>query len=474
MSTRKLPEFQLSWDWTDAPADSPPEFAATWASLRIAVGTEVLTLAVAPDADASRTDIEVPLYSLAEWIAFNWWSLVADSRPGAQISQLRFAYKLGIADQRGPWLVRSRRHVLRAVGDGFWWPDVLFYTEGRETWVVWMPDGEQSPRSPYRFVARGVTTVSNRAFQQTLAEFVDAVVARLDERGVTGTPLHEEWAAVRGADTEQAAFHQKAAALGLDPYHGSAPYAAELDAVAEALPPHLVYDFFNGVGPTRLTDQLGWLERVRARTGAGSAPLSPVLTELRAACADLAGMFYDDSRTDSPWHLGYLTARRVRETLGIADTEPFDPRDYLAYRTEAVPYLDRGLVAYGTRASADGPTVVATRPFTKRPWQFLLARALWHVLCDRNDTFVVVAAHTYRQAIAREFALELLASAGGIVQFLADPAHLVTSEDVEHIADHYGVGTILVEHQLDKRVFAVDFPWSGPTADRLPVQESAA
>jgi hypothetical protein len=474
MSTRKFPEFALSWDWAESPAQSPPEFAATWAALRIDVGKEVLTLTVEPDKDTSRTHIDVSLYPLAEWIAFNWWSITADFRPGTQISQLRFAYKLGVADQRGPWWVRSRRHVLRGAGDGFWWPDMLFYSEGRETRIVWMPDGEQGPRAPYRFVARGNVTVQSTAFQQTLIEFVDAIVARLDERGVTGTPLHEEWAAVRGADDEQAAFFRKAAALGLDPYTESAPYAADIDSVARDLPPHLVSDFFNAVGPTRLRDQQGWLTRVREQTGTGSAPLSPVLTELRAACADLAKAFYDDSRTDNPWELGFLTARRVRETLGIADTEPFDPGDYLAYRSEAVPYRDRGLVAYGTRAGADGPTVVATRAFTKRPWRFLLARALWHVLCDRQDTFVIVATHTHRQAVARGFALELLSPAAGVAEFLADPEHLVTSEDAEYIADHYGVGNIVVEHQLDNRVLAVDFPWSGPTDERPLVQESAA
>jgi hypothetical protein len=32
--------------------------------------------------DASRRSIYVPLYPLAEWAAYHWWSLLADHRPG--------------------------------------------------------------------------------------------------------------------------------------------------------------------------------------------------------------------------------------------------------------------------------------------------------------------------------------------------------------------------------------------------------
>lgn len=468
---REFPEFQLSWDWAEAPEETATEFAATWAALRIAVGEHVLTLAVDTDKAESRTHIEVPLYSLAEWVAFNWWSLTADFRPGTQLSQLRFAYKLGVADQRGPWWVRSRRHVLRAAGDGFWWPDVLFYSEGRETRIVWMPDGAPFHRAPRQFVARGNTTVRSTAFHATLADFVDAVIARLDERGVTGTPLHEEWAAVRGASDKEVWLYQKAAALGLDPYTEATPYAEDITAVAEELPQHLVFDVFNAVIPTKLRARQSWLNRVRERVGTGSGELSPVLTELREACADLADTFWDDSRTDNPWELGFQTARRVRETLGIADTTPFDPGDYLTFGHDPSPYRDRGLVAYGSRTGKDGPTVVATREFTKRPWRFLLARAFWHVLCDREDTFVIVATHSHRQAVARGFALELLSPAAGVAELLAEPAHLVTSEDAEYIADLYGVGNIVVEHQLDNRVMAFDFPWTPP--EQRPEQSAA-
>jgi hypothetical protein len=467
-------EFGLAWSWSDTAPGRAPELAATWAELRISVGSEPVTLVHEPDAKTFRDHIVVSLYPLAEWIAFNWWSLVADARPGTQISQLRGAYRNGVGDARGPWWVRSRRHVLRAAGDGFWWPDVLFVPEGRETRVVWMPDFTAGPRTADRFASRGNVTVPSAALHQTLAGFVDAVIARLAERNLSGTPLQTEWDAVRGADPETGALCRAAAQLGLDPYTEGEGRAADIHDARRRLPAHLTEDFFNAVGPTRVGDQLGWIDRATALIGTRSPAAAPngsaahpMLGELRAACAEVTETFYAPGALDNPWQLGFATAQRVRATLGLADTAEFDPGAYLAYQTRAVPYLDRGLVAVGSRTGQHGPTLVSAREFTDRPRRFLLARALWHIICDRNDTFLIVASHTHRQHIARGFALEVLAPAAGIAELLAEPAHLVSSEDVEVISDHYGVGTIVVEHQLDNRVLAMDFagPAGRPTRD---------
>jgi hypothetical protein len=482
-----LPEFDLTWQWCAAPASRSAELDATWAQLRIAVGADPVTLVHEPATGTYREHITVALYPLAEWIAYNWWSLIADARPGTQISQLRGAYRNGVGDQRGSWWVRSRRHTMRAAGDGFRWPDVLFVSEGMLTRVVWMPDSGTDPRQDMRFTGRGNATVPSTALERTLTKFVDAVVARLTEQGVTGTPLADEWGAVRGASNAEAAFCRRAAQLGLDPYRDADVHADDITSARRMLPAHLADDFFNGVGAERVHDQLTWLDKARVIVGTdddmavdgvrGDIVQVSALAELREVCADIADRFYNPNNYENPWELGFETAQRVRAHLGVPDTAEFDPGDYLAYHTEAVPYLDRGLVAFGTRSGQQGPSLVSTRVFTSRPRRFLLARALWHVLCDRNETFLIVASHTHRQHIARGFALELLAPATGIATMLADPEHLVSSEDVEVISDHYGVGNIVVEHQLDNRVLAANFDWQDgpatPAATRPALRQPA-
>ncbi|MFD5084226.1 hypothetical protein ACFWOG_16500 [Kitasatospora sp. NPDC058406] len=468
MST--LPDVTLAWKWHEPSTVPADEFTATWADLEMTVGSETpLTTVEDRAAGTVRPHTTGSLYPLAEWIAFNWWSLLADARPGTQISQLRFCYRNGVGDQRGAWWVRSRRHVLRAAGGGFHWPDVLFVPEGRQTRIVWIPDGGPTPRPGPRHVARGNLVVGSEALAETFRGFVDAVVARLADWGITGTPLQREWAALADTDEAEAAFCRAAARLGLDPYTEAGPYAAEIVRVVRELPDLLSFDFLNGVAPGRIADQLRWVGRAREVAGQGGQA-DPAVTELRELCADVRTAFHAPGRLDNAWHLGYELARRVRAWAGVAPTERFETDTLLTHHTEPVPYVDRGLVAYGTRTGAGGPALVSSRSYTERPRRFLEARALCHFLFENGPEFLIAAAHTHRQHVARGFALELLAPARGVAERLGDPSGLVTAEDVEQIAEDYGAGTIVVEHQLDNQVLAQDFPWepTAPTVFRAP------
>ncbi|GAA4855751.1 hypothetical protein [Saccharopolyspora rosea] len=460
----ELPAFRLEWVWRDEPATGSPEERATRADLRMSVGAEDLTRNEDPRTRVLAEHVTTALYPLAEWVAFNWWSLNADARPGTQISQLRFAYRNGVGDARGAWWMRSRRHVLRAACDGFHWPDVIFVPEGRETRVVWMPDATSATRERTRFVARGNAVVESAGFVVALRGFVDAVTERLAARGITGTPLQTEWDAIRRAGEEETAFCLAAARLGLDPYSEAGPHREAIAEVLKQLPEPLATDFLNGVGAEHVTDRLGWLAEARGLVGPARDDASAEVAELRAACADLRERFFAPGATDNPWEIGYQVADRVREWAGLRPTEPFDPAPLMHYETLPTAYLDRGLVALGARRGQRGPTLVAARRFTARPRRFLQARALWHLICDVHEEFLIAAAHTHRQHVARGFALEVLAPAQGIAALLADPAHLVSAEDVEVIADDYGVGNIVVEHQLDNRVLAQNFEWTPPAA----------
>jgi hypothetical protein len=462
MIKTKLVPFDLDWEWHPAPDTDllgDPEQRATWGYLTLRIGSDVVTLVGEPGSGSYRRYVAAPLYPLAEWIAFNWWSLVADARPGTMISQLRFAYENGVGDNRGAWIMRSRRHIMRDAADGFRWPDLMIWPEGRQTRIVWEPDA--APHTDRTvFVSRGNAVVESADFVDRIGAFVDDVVRQLARHRISGTPLQEEWTAVRGTDTDEAAFCRLAAQLGLDPYSEADAYREEILAVAGDLPEHYTPDFFDGVGKNHLIDRLSWIRRAQQEIGAAHDTASNQLAELRAICADLSAMFYAPGAKEDPWDIGAETALRVRAWANLSDTEPFDPAPFMRYLVHDTPYLDRGLVAIGSRTGAHGPTLVSARPYPYRPRRFLQARALWHFICDVDDDFLIVAAHTHRQHVARGFALEVLAPATGIAKLFGDPAHLLTAEDLEKIADDYGCGNIVVEHQLDNRVTGLDFTWS--------------
>lgn len=457
----KLVPFNLTWEWLPAEEGVLGVLdRATWGRLRITVGSDCATQLATTSTGEYRDYFEGPLYALAEWMAFNWWSLTVDARPGTMISQLRFAYKGGVGDQRGSWIRRPRTHTLRAASAGYHWPDMMFVPEGRQTRVVWMPDSAPAGREHASYLGSGNAVLDTEQFQATVAGFVSAAVNRLEEQGMTHSDLQQEWHAIGETAEDEAEYCRRAAQLGLDPYDAADSYGDEIAQVAAALPEQMVFDFFNGVGRNRLSDRLVWVKRARTSAGASTNQVIPdSIMQLRAVCADLREMFYAPGAREDAWDIGAETARRVRAWAGVADTEPFEPEAFMNWQVAETDYLDRGLVALGSLAGTLGPTIVAARNFDDRPRRFLQCRALWHFVAGAEDEFLIVAAHTHRQHVARGFALEALAPATGVARLLGDPAHLVTAEDVEQIADRYLCGNIVVEHQLDNRVTAPDFQW---------------
>jgi Zn-dependent peptidase ImmA (M78 family) len=83
----------------------------------------------------------------------------------------------------------------------------------------------------------------------------------------------------------------------------------------------------------------------------------------------------------------------------------------------------------------------------------MLSRAFWHVICEDEPHFLVTAAYTDHQKVERAFAAELLAPTEGIAKEL-DNISMVTQEDLEQVAEHFGVSTMVVEHQLENQLIA--------------------
>ncbi|MCA2186306.1 hypothetical protein [Nonomuraea cavernae] len=58
-----------------SPGNLVCELRQTWARIEISVGAEYVTLLEDLESGSSRRSIYCPLYPLAEWAAYNWWSL---------------------------------------------------------------------------------------------------------------------------------------------------------------------------------------------------------------------------------------------------------------------------------------------------------------------------------------------------------------------------------------------------------------
>ena len=195
-----MADLEIRFEWEDPGGAKGPELCATWARLQIVAGGRTVTRLEDTAAGAIRDAVYAPLYPLAEWMATNWWALLYEVPSATRLATAGYA----------------RRHGLAAAREGFALPALAIQPEGARVELRWQPVELPDARVP--FTSGGSVYVDRGELWRRLASFIEAVVARLDQQGVSDTLLAEEWKAIRAADEEEAAFCRAASQLGLDPY----------------------------------------------------------------------------------------------------------------------------------------------------------------------------------------------------------------------------------------------------------------
>lgn len=83
--------------WLDGIGIEGPELAATFASLRVSTGNEVLTHVDDRRAQTLRDVVHVPVYPLAEWLVANWWFLAYEPEHALNRNSSGFAHRHWLA-----------------------------------------------------------------------------------------------------------------------------------------------------------------------------------------------------------------------------------------------------------------------------------------------------------------------------------------------------------------------------------------
>lgn len=414
-----------------------PELRATWARLRIEVNREPVTLLVDRDNRSVREAVDLPLYPLAEWIATNWWFLIAEvETPGKTPSE-----------------EYGRRHNLRFAQEGYALPDLSIRPLGQRVQLEWSPAARRRQRVD--FVSQGSAVIDIDEFRNALQEFVTAVVRRLEDLQVHHTLLAQEWTAVSQAEPEEAAFCHAAASLGLHPYAVSDDQVAAILRVAEQLPASIARDFFNVAQAEALTTQaVSVLESLRA---AEENPAN--LDTLRTAKSKL---HVPNVRGMAPWRQGYQYARAFRRSLdlngkpvvgtdGLMHALRISDRQYeqaVIHRETQPPSVD-ALIGYN-QAESPGFVIAARSEEGKR---FALCRGLFEYLAAEDLCPSMVShSHSERQKRNRAFAAEFLVPADALRTVV--PSDSVSEEFVEELASAYQVSSFTIRHQLENHEIA--------------------
>lgn len=437
------PRLRIEWDWEAAPSVKSAELRSTFASLKILVGDEYLTLVEDRESSSSRRTIHCSLYPFAEWIAYNWWFLLADGRPAGMMNALRVdaAFRSG---KRSEW----ERHCVRGAGEGFLWPNLLIWPEGSYTRLVWRPDRGAAPDRPIRFLASGDAMLDPAEIEETLGGVVEAVLERLIDFGLDATPLAEEWGSIRNADRDEAAYCRAAARLGLDPYSEAAKYEDAIIRAADELDTSFLGELLDAADPARLADDLGWIRSAREQL-AGYPQRSLALPSGVPVEWFRAWSGMDSGAGIAPWDRGYSGARAFRDFLRIGPAERFDIGEFLTGVVVRSP--DRNLHAVGGGSAA----VAIGREQLEDSQRFTLARALWNILSKPDSPFLITRARTEQQKAERAFAAELLAPAEGLAKVLGTRLDDAGVDELERAERHYGVSSLIIQRQIENQLTSV-------------------
>lgn len=420
-------DLTISWEWEPAAGVQAPELAGTFARLELRAGQDFITLVEDRVSGSSRRAIHVSLYPLAEWIAYSWWFLQVHSRSVREVRS------------------RSTHHSVRSSADGFLWPDLHIVPEGARTRLYWDRDRVFTGHSSVRYLTQGDFLTDSVELQFKLAGFVTAVIDRLVELDIKDTPLQEEWLSIQEINAEEKAFCVAAARLGLDPYSDAVQYESQIVTAAAELPSSILNDFYDVVTPSSIVHALGWVtESLReVMTSEGELDQSVVRARDTLRRAPMP-------RYDAPWAIGWRQASTVRGLLGVDPSAGFDIEFYV--KSVQRPISERRIHAVGRGGPATTNLVVMGNRYAKTSQRFTLARAFWNIVANDQPEFLVTASYLEAQKIERAFAAELLAPAQGISDALSPILMDVQAEDLAEIAEHYGVSSTVVEHQLHNQL----------------------
>jgi hypothetical protein len=422
-------KFELEWDRVDGSLGD--ELAATWARLSVLVDETAISEVYDHRSLGVRRHLFIPLYPLAEWLASHWWTLL---------------YKPEVPGREG----YDFRHNLRFGPEGFAFPELIIKPAGERALIEWR--AFDLPEAQVSFSSSGSRTLDLADIRQSLADLIDTVLARLDQRGVRDTFLHREWQDIRVADEEETAFCIAAARLGQDPYGLDDTIAHAILAVPDKMPGQWQDDFFAVADSRDLAAQAQMVAKARELARSTSDRFTAI-AELRKRTEKI------DSKR-APWEQGYAVAKKLRDQLGL-DAIPLNTDSIIADAFSIVNLDGITLTDAAARNlfdamvdSDDGenPGFLTTK---QRPEQmrFAFCRALFEYLTAADAASApVTVARTDRQKRNRAFATEFLAPADWIRARISGT--WVGPDEVDEWADALGVSTAVVEHQLENHRLA--------------------
>jgi Zn-dependent peptidase ImmA (M78 family) len=415
----------INFEWERPGTAKGDELRATWASLSITSNGKPITEVLDTQTNSRRSVIYLPLYPLAEWLAENWWFIEAETeKPGDP------GY--------------DSRHNMRHAREGYVLPSLELIPLGN-TLMSLQWNRHEYPSAGIRFITEDRKTLAAHEVLHPLRSLIHAVIYRLEEHGITATPLHEQWNSIHASSREDREFSYAAARMGLDPFSAEDSVADTIVKAAGQVKNELHGDLFSLASPSSLESIASSLEVATERIAEDESE-SDGLDYLRQ-CRVEHGVH------STPWAVGYHLANQVRKVTGIKwkSRKLEELAEHLRIKRIDDCIIERGNLYKGIEAFSGCNSKHKPRFIVNKSWpdsqQFAFCRAIFDQLSLPEGQFAAVSAlRSERQQMNRAFAAELLAPHQVLKSQLA--SNWVTQDEIIDLARDFGVSDFVVRNQI--------------------------
>lgn len=418
-------------DWAQLETGSPEEQAG-FSALSITAYGACLTSGHDRLLHSVREAPFLSSYHLAEWLAWNWWRLRWEPRKSSTEWELS--------------------HAMASIGNGYIWPNIHFLPDGQSIALVAKPSPERE-RTPYRYISDEVKSIPASEFESEVDLFIDAVLQRLDYRGLATSNLADIWRTVWEERQDATLSQQRKveALLGEDP--GELNEAALHHLLnAASLTGHAALEEIaaNRAPGQGLPDVSSLVERAR-RDGISSNVGDRISLNSFAVTSE---------QVIPAWKAGAQAAQALRVHQRLAQDKPISSDSLSGFYGAPASLLDSPApspsldLSFSLNENSDQSRVLL-RAKWKTGRRFELARLLGdHILYGANDPMnPATRSSTYRQKAQRAFAAELLSPFKAVDEMLGGDYSMESQQDVAH---HFEVSdltvrTLLVNHNRIER-----------------------
>lgn len=429
-----MADFHIHIDeWLDAGDVRSPELRETWCRLRMTLDDRSLIELQDHATGSTRYSLYLPAYVLAEWLVDRYMFHIHEYHKANAVREAEYSY----------------RHNLRYNREGYLFPEIMIEPRSESQIAVTVRRMEYTTERK-TFALEQQFLVDRTGFEYGVRRFIEAVLARLEDRGVAETYLAQRWSEYVHADPEEVDFITTMATMGVhhavleDSQSNAFLRAWELlpEDVARVMVRHVSFD-----DVIEHAERFAELVRLLEEHATEARELDTIRRELR----------HEIPLQQRPWHYGYLLARAFREKLGIEEGIITGPESIDRCVGRVIPRSEQDLFSHEMMGRLRA--MIYTDPESARvhfglahavhpvPALFNYCRALGEYLIAGTGRYVAVSGiDHWDQQVNRAFAAELLLPVLLLKKRIDAPT--VQWHTIDEVAREYHVSSELVRWQL--------------------------